>query len=97
MFYKNLSYTTKTFYGVIFKPGETKAVDGPINSKWMAIVDDPATETTKPSQQKLSSDTIKDKDQPQESKNPKSQEEPKVLENKDQSDNKEESAPGKKK
>ncbi len=31
MIYKNLSYTTKTFYGVSFKPGEVHEVDGYIN------------------------------------------------------------------
>lgn len=33
MIYKNNSITTKTFYGVTFKPGETKTVPGYINSK----------------------------------------------------------------
>lgn len=30
-FYKNTSYASNTFYGVTFKPGETKEVPGPIN------------------------------------------------------------------
>lgn len=31
MIYKNLSFTTKTFYGVTFKPGEEHEVPGYIN------------------------------------------------------------------
>lgn len=31
MIYKNLSHATKTFYGVTFKPGEEKEVEGYIN------------------------------------------------------------------
>lgn len=31
MIYKNLSHTTKTFYGVEFNPGDVKEVDGYIN------------------------------------------------------------------
>ena len=56
MFYKNTSYTVKTFYGVTFKPGETKDVNGVINNKWMILVDDP--KETKP-QQKPSPDKPK--------------------------------------
>lgn len=33
MFYKNTSTATKTFYGVTFKPGDTKDVPGYINDK----------------------------------------------------------------
>lgn len=32
MKYMNMTYTTKTFYGVEFKPGETKEVPGYINA-----------------------------------------------------------------
>lgn len=39
MIYKNISYTSKTFYGVTFKPGETKQVDGIINDAKMIRVD----------------------------------------------------------
>ena len=35
MFYKNTSYTEKTFYGVKFKPGETKEVDGIISNRML--------------------------------------------------------------
>lgn len=45
MFYKNTSYSEKTFYGVTFKPGETKEVDGYINNKWMILKDGPTTAT----------------------------------------------------
>lgn len=38
MIYKNTSYTTKTFYGVKFKPGETKEVSGFINDPKMIRV-----------------------------------------------------------
>lgn len=31
--YKNLSSTVKTFYGVKFRPGESRFVPGPINHK----------------------------------------------------------------
>lgn len=42
MFYKNTSYSNKTFYGVTFKPGETKEVDGYINTKCMIPAEGPA-------------------------------------------------------
>lgn len=38
MIYKNLSRTTKTFYGVTFGPGETKEVSGNIVHKDMLPV-----------------------------------------------------------
>lgn len=37
--YKNLSNTTKTFYGVTFKPGEIKEVPGYINVNCFVKVD----------------------------------------------------------
>ena len=39
MFYKNVSHSVKTFYGVTFKPGEIKEVDAYINSRYMIIAD----------------------------------------------------------
>lgn len=39
MFYKNISNSVKTFYGVEFKPGEIKQVPGYINSIWMIVAD----------------------------------------------------------
>lgn len=36
--YKNISYSAKTFYGVTFKPGETKSVPGYINVKGMVRI-----------------------------------------------------------
>lgn len=39
MYYKNVSYSEKTFYGVTFRPGETKEVDQYINNKFMVLVD----------------------------------------------------------
>lgn len=56
MFYKNTSYTEKTFYGVKFKPGETKEVDGIISNRWMIPCSDSATDTPKVMQQKPSSE-----------------------------------------
>ena len=69
MFYKNTSYSAKTFYGVTFNPGETKEVGGYINNKWMIPADDPATKETKESQKKPSSETAK-KEAPKEEKKP---------------------------
>lgn len=60
MFYKNCSYTAKTFYGVTFEPGETKEVDGIINNRWMVPANDSATKATKSTQQKPSSEPPKD-------------------------------------
>ena len=42
MYYKNLSHSTKTFYGVEFKPGEIKEVASYINHKDFIIVAAPA-------------------------------------------------------
>ena len=53
MFYKNTSYSVKTFYGVTFRPNETKEVPGYINDKYMIVADAPVTISTK-SQQKPS-------------------------------------------
>lgn len=41
MFYKNTSYSVKTFYGVTFEPGQTQEVDNYINDKFMILVDGP--------------------------------------------------------
>lgn len=59
MFYKNTSYTTKTFYGVTFKPGETKEVPGVINNKFMVVKDAPKVTSNKV-QQKPSSEKPKE-------------------------------------
>lgn len=40
MKYKNLGRTTRTFYGVQFKPGEVKDVPGYINAPRFSIVED---------------------------------------------------------
>lgn len=37
MFYKNISYSEKTFHGVTFKPNETKEVFDYINSPFMIL------------------------------------------------------------
>ena len=41
MFYKNLAYSEKTFYGITFKPGEVKEVPGFINDQYVIAVDAP--------------------------------------------------------
>lgn len=47
MLYKNLTNTTKTFYGVTFKPSETKEVPGPINHiKFVQVSESSKTEQT---------------------------------------------------
>ena len=58
MFYKNTSCFAKTFYGVIFQPGETKEVSGYINNKFFVVTDAPQIKSVD-KQQKLSSDQIK--------------------------------------
>ena len=72
--YKNLSRSTKTFYGVTFQPGEIKEVPGFINHPRFVRVDDeqpvvkPAKssstnskETTKSTDAKKSGDNTPDK------------------------------------
>ena len=60
MLYTNISCSVKTFYGVEFKPGETKEVPGYINHPRMIVASSlPAQETTrlpKQEKQKKSSD-----------------------------------------
>lgn len=41
MWYKNISITVKTFYGIEFKPGDIKKVPGYINHPMMVVVDQP--------------------------------------------------------
>lgn len=60
MFYKNCSCTVKTFYGVTFKPGETKQVDSIINDKWLVPVNDVTTTALKSTQQKPSPEQPKE-------------------------------------
>ena len=45
--YKNISFSAKTFYGVEFKPGETKSVPGYINCRGMVRVFDRKAKPTK--------------------------------------------------
>ena len=77
MFYKNISYSTKTFYGVTFKPGEIKEVAGDVNSPWMIEVEAPKAPVTptevqkpqqKPSPDKPKKETPKAADAKQEAK-----------------------------
>lgn len=42
MFYKNVASFAKTFYGITFKPGETKESTQYINDKFMIAVEKPA-------------------------------------------------------
>lgn len=53
MFYKNTSFITQTFYGVQFKPGETKEVPGYINSPNFIKILEPPKEPPKVSKKKL--------------------------------------------
>lgn len=76
MFYKNISYTAKTFYGVTFKPGEIKEVKGHINDKLFIRVDKPQT-TLKSIQQKPSPE-------PKDSPEPKSIDKPESPKTQDQ-------------
>ena len=46
MFYKNISYSDKTFYGVTFKPGEVAEVPGYINDMQMIVVPKPSRKQT---------------------------------------------------
>lgn len=46
MFYKNVSYSDKTFYGVTFKPGEVAEVPGYINDKQMIVAPKPSKKQT---------------------------------------------------
>ena len=71
MFYKNISYSEKTYYGVTFKPGETKEVKDFINHKLMIRVDDPVINSSdkqqKPSPEQPKKETQKEqpkKEQP---------------------------------
>lgn len=45
MYYKNVSFSVKTFYGVTFRPGEIKEVAKNINSRFMIQVDGPEVKT----------------------------------------------------
>jgi hypothetical protein len=47
MFYKNVSYSVKTFHGVTFQPGEVKEVDKFINSPFMILADAKENKTDK--------------------------------------------------
>lgn len=80
MFYKNTSYSDKTFYGVTFKPGETKEVNGPINNRWLIPVDDPDTKVETKVQQKPSSEPKKDAPKPEVKKEESKKDVPKDVE-----------------
>lgn len=60
MFYKNISTSAKTFYGVTFKPGDIKEVDGYINHRFMIPADAPISKESnvqqKPSSEKPKKD-----------------------------------------
>lgn len=53
MLYKNTSFTTQTFYGVEFNPGEIKEVPGYINSPNFIKILEPPKEPPKVSKKKL--------------------------------------------
>lgn len=68
MFYRNVSKSTKTFYGVVFKAGETKEVAGPINDMLMIRVEQPIAKAAKsqksPSISTKEEKKVEDKKQP---------------------------------
>lgn len=64
MFYKNVSLTAKTFYGVTFEPGQTKEVDGIINNRWMVPANESATKVTAAPQKEPSSEQPKEEPKP---------------------------------
>lgn len=57
MRYKNISPATKTFYGVRFKPGETKSVPGYINAPQFIKMEDVPKERPKAAVKKQESST----------------------------------------
>ena len=62
MLYKNISCSVKTFYGVEFKPGQTKEVPGYINDRKMIAVSERSEESekqSKPSSEKSKKSSIK--------------------------------------
>lgn len=68
MFYKNTSYSAKTFYGVTFGPGEIKEVEGIINNRWMIPANDPDTTVTKVQKEPSSGRPKKESGKPEHSK-----------------------------
>ena len=76
MYYKNVSMSVKTFYGVTFKPGEIKEVKNYINHKFMVLV----TESEAKKVTKASSTEEKTSPQPVKQQKP-SSEKPKKNEN----------------
>ena len=68
MFFKNVSYSAKTFYGVTFGPGEVKEVDGQINSRWLIPVDGPATVPEQVQKKPSSDKSKKESEKPDEPK-----------------------------
>lgn len=90
MFYKNVSYSDKTFYGITFKPGETKEVGNYINDRFMILADAPVKkdkglpqdnqEQQKPSSEKSKKDTEKKSEPVSNKKEAKQQAEPEKSE-----------------
>lgn len=73
MYYKNVSYSVKTFYGVTFEPGEIKNVDRYINNVWLIPVGEQVNEQNT-TQKKPSSESKKEI--PREAPKPAKQPEP---------------------
>lgn len=59
MYYKNVSYSEKTFYGVTFKPGEIKQVPGYINDLHMIKVPEEIAKTVNTSDSQVANSTKK--------------------------------------
>lgn len=53
IYYQNISYATKTFYGIEFKPQSVHAVPGYINAKNMIRVERPPVELSKEPSKKI--------------------------------------------
>ena len=82
MYYKNVSFSVKTFYGVTFKPGEIKEVNSYINNKFLVpatpeevkaqnndikVLEEEASHQQKAKQQKPSSEKSKKSEEKKES------------------------------
>lgn len=72
MYYKNISNSVKTFYGVEFKPGSVKEVPGFITDRHMIVTD----MLKEPAKQKPSSNEISKQDKPADKKVSTKQSEP---------------------
>lgn len=80
MYYKNISSSVKTFYGVTFNPGEIREVNNYINHKMMIEVDEPIKSREVIQQKPSCEKPKKDPKEEQKPEEPKPVEEPKPAE-----------------